>query len=228
MKRKFLWRCLNLLILPTLLLGLSAPALAAEKTGSISVTMADKDGTPIPGGELKLYMVAESAVDDGNKFFVPAAGFEAFEEELLALDPEGGLRELDPEQYASHAKNLTGVIAKVDTNGQATFPGLEEGAYLIVQNKPAKGYLPISPFFVTVPFRDPDGNLIYHVNAGPKAEPGVPAPPTKPTEPSDTKPPSGKLPQTGVLWWPVPLLALAGLVLLSAGYVLNQRNRHGK
>ena len=39
-----------------------------------------------------------------------------------------------------------------------------------------------------------------------------------------------KLPQTGMLWWPVVLLAVGGAVLLSAGLVLgrNRRNDHEK
>lgn len=37
--------------------------------------------------------------------------------------------------------------------------------------------------------------------------------------------PSGKLPQTGLLWWPVPLLAGAGMVLFILGWL--RRRRHG-
>ena len=33
----------------------------------------------------------------------------------------------------------------------------------------------------------------------------------------------GKLPQTGMLWWPVPLLAIAGMALFLAGWI-----RHGR
>ena len=33
----------------------------------------------------------------------------------------------------------------------------------------------------------------------------------------------GKLPQTGMLWWPVPLLAVAGVALFLAGWI-----RHGR
>ncbi len=43
---------------------------------------------------------------------------------------------------------------------------------------------------------------------------------TKPggNPPDDTKPDNGtKIPQTGQLWWPVPVLAFAGLVSLIIG-----------
>jgi hypothetical protein len=35
---------------------------------------------------------------------------------------------------------------------------------------------------------------------------------------------SSKLPQTGMLWWPVPVLTLAGLVLFVIGWILNRKN----
>ena len=37
---------------------------------------------------------------------------------------------------------------------------------------------------------------------------------------------SAKLPQTGQLWWPVPILALGGLALLAIGLGLKKRQRH--
>ena len=36
----------------------------------------------------------------------------------------------------------------------------------------------------------------------------------------------GKLPQTGLLWWPVPVLALCGLILVSIGCRMNKVNKH--
>lgn len=47
-----------------------------------------------------------------------------------------------------------------------------------------------------------------------------------PTESGQPAQPSQELPQTGALWWPVPLLAGAGLVSLSAGAFLMRRAKH--
>ena len=44
---------------------------------------------------------------------------------------------------------------------------------------------------------------------------------TRPSEP----PP--KLPQTGMLWWPVPALACGGLLLIVAGLVVRRRQGDG-
>ena len=38
--------------------------------------------------------------------------------------------------------------------------------------------------------------------------------------------PDDKLPQTGVLWWPVPVLAAVGLVFLIAGALSRKKNGH--
>ena len=40
---------------------------------------------------------------------------------------------------------------------------------------------------------------------------------TTPNTPSNKSVPSEKLPQTGQLWWPVPLMSVMGLILLTAG-----------
>ena len=43
-----------------------------------------------------------------------------------------------------------------------------------------------------------------------------PEPSTSPDEPE-------KLPQTGQLWWPVPLLFCAGLIFVAAGLIIRRR-----
>jgi hypothetical protein len=53
----------------------------------------------------------------------------------------------------------------------------------------------------------------------------VPTPTPTPTTPTTGTPGTpGKLPQTGVLWWPVPALAVCGLVLFGIGW--SRKNGH--
>lgn len=50
--------------------------------------------------------------------------------------------------------------------------------------------------------------------------------PTEPTEPSDTPNPPDKgddLPNTGLLWWPVPVLIVAGFVVFGIGFFTRKR-----
>lgn len=48
---------------------------------------------------------------------------------------------------------------------------------------------------------------------------------TVPDRPKDDTP-DGKLPQTGMLWWPVPLLAIAGMALFLAGWIRHRRGEN--
>ena len=48
--------------------------------------------------------------------------------------------------------------------------------------------------------------------------------PTEPTEPDE---PSGKLPQTGQLWWPVPVLICTGLTLILLGLICRRGEEYG-
>lgn len=41
----------------------------------------------------------------------------------------------------------------------------------------------------------------------------------------DDRTPLARLPQTGVLWWPVPFLAMGGMLLFALGWGLNRRGR---
>ncbi len=47
---------------------------------------------------------------------------------------------------------------------------------------------------------------------------------TKPYTPPPPPPPPPDIPQTGQLWWPVPVLVIAGLMLFVAGFVRNRRS----
>lgn len=53
---------------------------------------------------------------------------------------------------------------------------------------------------------------------------------TPPTPPGPTPPPGPRpiLPQTGQLWWPVPVLLIAGIFLTALGLVKRRGARHGK
>jgi LPXTG-motif cell wall-anchored protein len=57
--------------------------------------------------------------------------------------------------------------------------------------------------------------------------PSNPTTPQSPSTPSTTT--TTKLPQTGQLNWPVPLMAMSGLLLFAFGWWLKQREkvRHG-
>ncbi|MGN0268745.1 MAG: Cna B-type domain-containing protein [Lachnospiraceae bacterium] len=54
-------------------------------------------------------------------------------------------------------------------------------------------------------------------------EPSVPVTPDKPDKPGG----GSLLPQTGQLWWPVPILALAGIVFFTVGWIRRKTQENG-
>ena len=106
--------------------------------------------------------------------------------------------------------------------GIAEFRNLHFGLYLAVQETAASGYGKTKPFLVSVPYLE-DGAYVYNVKADPKTDlerEVKPTPTQKPSTPSG----GGKLPQTGQLWWPVPVLICMGLGCIAVGLI---RRREG-
>lgn len=204
------------------LLALPLPAAAqpvpdAQKDGqcSITVTMTYR-GKALPGGTLVLYQVGDVAEDDGNYSFVPVETIRGDIPEfgdIKSPDLAGKLCKLE-----SKLTPVTGLPKKVGEDGNATFSDLTFGLYLVVQKTAASGYEKTAPFLVSVPYLYAD-KYQYDVTSQPKTD-LVREVPTKPTSPTTKPTTSGggkKLPQTGQLWWPVPVLACAGLGCIAVG-----------
>ncbi|MBO4289731.1 MAG: LPXTG cell wall anchor domain-containing protein [Lachnospiraceae bacterium] len=231
------------IILAVLLLTvlLAVPAAAAEapdydRTGSISVTIKDQDGNPVEGGSLELIFVAEALWDgEQNRF--------AFTDEFAdcgeKLDDGGVTRNGSPELAAALKKyadknGITGTVVKLGTDGTARFADLKLGLYLISQKKAAEGYTDIEPILVSIPYAE-DGKLMYDVDATPKprtvtttagtTEPEETTKPEETTRPEESTEPETPpdIPQTGQLWWPVPLLAGVGAVLVLTGVLVRRK-----
>ena len=117
------------------------------------------------------------------------------------------------EKYYKEAKDKSEfTVRKAQVkNGVAKFDDLTSGLYLIYQEKAASGYSKLSPFLVTVPY-----NGVYDVTLDAKSELERNPSPTRPPE----EDPDDKLPQTGQLHWPVPVMAVSGVLFLLFGLVL--------
>lgn len=206
-------RILSLLLAVLLLCLLTVVALAhevpdLERAGSISLTMTYQ-GKAVPGGSLTLYRVGFVDSSNGDYYFTFTKDFEGCSTPITELSSPKLSEELT---QIVKQKKLKGVAEQtMDKNGQVVFDDLELGLYLLIQKKAAPGYAAIAPFLVSVPARQ-EGSYLYDVNASPKVslEP-------KPTEPPTTQP---NLPQTGQTNWPVPVLAAAGLLLITGGVLL--------
>lgn len=63
------------------------------------------------------------------------------------------------------------------------------------------------------------------VDIGDEEVPLVETPEDPEIEIPDEEPPLERLPQTGLLWWPVPVMALAGVAFVLFGIITKRRNR---
>ena len=110
--------------------------------------------------------------------------------------------------------------------GRAVHEPLAAGLYLLTAAPCQKGSYTYTatPALVGLPLEQPGGGWQYTVTAAPKLErTGTYVPPVIiiPDNPAPT--PADKLPQTGLLQWPIALLAALGLVLLAVGGALRRR-----
>lgn len=168
-------RCILMVLF--LVSGLGISAAAAMKTGSITVSWGCssgsatlyKVGAPISGG----YMLKQEF----------GGGI------ITRKDVSSGALA----QWLSEHAEYEGWTLPADEQGEAEFTRLEQGLYLLVQNRGADGYYPYVPFLVELPY---EGQ--WHLQANPKLEP-------YPTE----------QPRTGQGWQPIP--GILGMILSGTG-----------
>ena len=231
---------ISVLILALMLLcGMSITAFAAADSpsldwsmsgnSSITVEMKDDSGSAVTDGTLTLYQVALLEQDDGNVVYTLTDAFSASGVSLDDVSENSSSLASELSGYVAENSSITGTAVK-NTSGTVVFEGLELGLYLIVQTTQSEGYYTVNPFVVSVPL-DEDGSWIYNVDASPKV--GVLTPVPEETvattdSPTETTAKTGtglKLPQTGQLFWPIPVLAAAGAVLLMTGYLVTRNER---
>ena len=125
----------------------------------------------------------------------------------------------DAQRLARYAEEhaLFERTAAIGGDGAARFEDLPEGLWLVVQTEASDGCAPFAPFLLELPFRSDSGTL-RGVIAEPKLSP-VPEDPVPPPH-SDTE-----LPYTGQLRWPIPVLAVCGVVFIGASAVLRKGAR---
>lgn len=224
MKRR-LYRILGLVLcciaitLPVFAQGTAAD-LDLGRTGSIMLTVKDKNGVAATGGSIACIQVARVCRENGNLSYELTNGFE---NTSLSLDA-----------FVEGNQNASDLVKKVEkvlparaskkirqiSGGKVSFSDLELGLYLIRQQRGFKNHSSIQSFLVTLPMNESSG-WVYEVSATPKV--GTVSRTTPPKTPSGGK--GSRLPQTGQLNWPVPVLAVSGLVVFSLGWWLS-REKH--
>ena len=198
-----------------------------DRTGSLTITYKyynekTKETKSVSGGNsVGLFKVADIVEDGGYKFviddrFASAGEIPDTSEELDAVNVDLA------EAMAKIAKGYDFDIAsrETDEEGRVSFDGLEVGMYLVMQDAKGKGdnRYELTPFLLTIPYRNADGSLTYDISADTKPvgifKEQVP-PPTPPR----------RIPQTGQLWWPVAALGAAGVLFVVMGMVRRSRSK---
>ena len=199
-------------------------ALAAEKKGSLRVTLTDDDDLPVEGVTMVLLRV-------GDKDGTLTGDFSGAETQHSLLSDR--YNAANAKKLAAYAKEhqLAGEEQTTDKNGDVFYAELPEGIYLVLC-KDGQG-LTFTPFLVRIPTII-NGTALYDVHSEPKAE-DIPDNPDEPVTPPVTPPGpdepgpdepgpdepggEGKLPQTGVDPLPMYLLIAAGILLAILGTI---------
>ncbi|WP_407383177.1 hypothetical protein [Ruminococcus sp.] len=183
-----------------------------NKKGNVSISFR-YNSEVVSGGKLTAFKVADVSDSYETLHFILSEDFAESD-----IDPNNTSdSSLAPSlSVFASKKKLKGLTLDISDKGNVTFPALDTGLYLFTQSAPANGYNPITPFLVSVPMNS-DGEYLYNIDASPKVQ--ISKEYIEPTMPYVDKPKEGKLPQTGQLNWPVPVLTMLGLVLLIVGWI---------
>lgn len=226
--------CLLAVLLVTALTVI--PVRAATTSGSLRITLTDRQGRPAGAVTMNLYRVAGTdgaLTEDFSGADILAASL------LSEQDAASNARTLA--DWAS-AHSLAGTEAVTDSQGKASFSSLDLGIYLAVCRTDQS--VTFAPFLTSIPLWE-NGWPIYDVTAHPKAErpsspdspdwpdqpeqpdtPDVPVDPDTPENPdTPDSPEQPSLPQTGTDPFPVYALLTGGTLLTVLGLadLLRQR-----
>ncbi len=242
--------CIVLFLLPVQT-GVLAEAPAAT-TGSITIIAVNPDGEAAEGAGFIVMKIADMSLQNGQVCFNPTGSFTNFYGDLPSdMTAEDNLAAaLNLVKYIDD-NHLTGDVLFTGSEGSVRAEGLSNGLYLIRQVVSIPGYQDISPFLVSLPMTSDDGKTSEHdITVRPKiteqTDPSSPTTPTvsgTPTNPGNNVTPTitpdpasyGKhsavlsrtrLPQTGLLLWPIIVLSVTGLLLIIIGWAdMNLRRK---
>ncbi len=205
-------------------------SVSAAESGSITIHAFDPENTavPIPGENVTLYYVAQLS-DTGSTHYVVDPLFMGYTGKLYWKTSEEYVAVAKALQAYTKTAGIQGITQTTSSAGYANFGNLKKGLYLVAQTGSLpQGYKEFVPFLVELPLYD-GSKYVYDIQVYPKLEKlppvVIPTPPVPeanvtptpvPIDEPDT--PEAPIPQTGMMMWPVPVMAiLGGGFLLSGG-----------
>lgn len=185
------------------------------------------------GAEVCIYQIAKMEYQASDLKFVYTEDWKGMTADLGKETPEDVI--LSMSRYAEE-KDLTGQTGRSDANGNVRFTDLPQGVYLVAQKNQVEHFTSFAPFLVYLPSLEEEKwsydvtatpKIVYQVQSGSRDREKTPAPsPTTPPKEESTKRDTpNKLPQTGQLNWPIPILFVLGAFLVSAGVIVRLSGR---
>lgn len=199
---------------------------AIDLTKNVELKIVCKEAeAPLAGIAFSLYQIA-SLEETGELVVNPA--FSQFSVDIRGENDEAWNALTDTlTDYVTDCQMETAANGVTDLDGMLCLPTqegtLSQGLYLVVAERYTKDdcYYDMAPFLIQLPtLNTQEHQWDYQVTVVPKYTMGVvPETPDADSDGVDGSVDSGPetLPQTGQLWWPVPILLCAGLVLVLLG-----------
>ena len=186
------------------------------------------------GAQVKIYQIATMKYQGSDLQYVYTDDWKELTADLSKETPEEEILKM---RDLAESKHLTGIEKTSDKDGNVYYTDLPQGVYLVVQTDEVEHFSVFEPFLVYLPCIEEnhwkydvtaEPKIVYQVRSGSRDpnEPD-PTPSTVPEEPvtPPKKDPPPKLPQTGQLNWPIPVLLVAGAFLVSAGIIVRLAGR---
>lgn len=195
--------------------------------GSLRLDLTYSEGgaaKKLEGGSIAIYLAAGTTQQDGDRKYDVSSG------KFASVLEGSGIARMDSETLGRRNAALSEALEKACgqvqpdavsnvEDGNAMFAGLDPGLYFVRQKKESDGGRRIKSFLISVP--DAEGRM--EVTAAPKLGFIRETPDT--AEPGTNRGSSsgGRLPQTGQLWWPVPVLSACGIALILTGEAFRKK-----
>lgn len=232
--KKCLYICAAIFSFLFIALSSAFPAAAAQQIdlsikGSIDVQIRDSEDGKLYVEQASMYIhkIAALQMVDGSLRYVALAEYEDLNIDFDALDSASQPAVIEAVLQRIAQRGIEPLQSLSGNTGRFFFENLELGVFLLGYESEG-GKLQVDPFLVAIPAQSEEGGQWYYdVKVYPKNEikkPPKPTP-TKTSTPVPTGPPQPtpstpeKLPQTGMLRWPILLMASLGIILFAAGWV---------
>lgn len=217
--------CLAICLLLTFIYAVpvsGSDILDGDKECSVTMELKTKDKEALANVMFEFYQVGQ--IESCNQEKITYQYLETFRNSNITLNvDEASENEKSAKELCAYAKqqNISGKRYVADGDGIVKITGLKPGLYLVgavcQEHETGKAEY-TKPFLVGIPEYE-NNELIFDVIIKTKVskEP-LPLIPLEEPVNKGKKPGKGKLPQTGMLQWPIPVLALAGMLFLEAGW----------